>query len=87
MARGLFVTGFTVAEVLAIQARAKELLLEGKTLMNWSDSGTSAGKQFTMPVDQVLEECAHALRVLDPVTYGVTPGQASVSFVSGPLAK
>ena len=87
MARGLFVTGFTVSEVLAIQARAKELLLEGKTLMNWSDSGTSAGKQFTMPVDEVLEECAHALRLLDPDTYGTPPGQASVSFVSGPLAK
>jgi len=87
MARGLFVTGFTVAEVLAIQARAKELLLEGKTLMNWSDSGTSAGKQFTMPVDEVLAECAYALRILDPDTYGSPPGQASVSFISGHLAK
>ena len=87
MARGLFVTGFTVSEVLAIQQKAKEFLLEGKTLMNWSDSGTSAGKQFTMPVDEVLVECAHALRLLDPITYGTPPGQASVSFVSGPLAK
>jgi len=87
MARGLFVTAFTVAEVLAIQARAKDMLLEGKTLMNWSDSGTSAGKQFAMPVAQVLEECAHALRVLDPATYGAPAGQASVSFLSGHLAK
>ena len=86
MARGLFVTGFTVTEVLAIQQKAKEFLLEGKTLMNWSDSGTSAGKQFTMAVDEVLAECAHALRILDPITYG-TPGQASVSFISGHLAK
>lgn len=87
MARGLFVTGFTVAEVLAIQAKAKELLLEGKTLMNWSDSGTSAGKQFTMPIDEVLAECAHALLTLDPFTYGNPPGQASVSFISGHLPK
>lgn len=87
MARGLFVTGFTLAEVLAVQARAKELLLEGKTLMNWSDSGTSAGKQFTIPVDEVLAECAHALRVLDPDTYGRPSGQASVSFISGHLPK
>jgi hypothetical protein len=87
MARGLFVTGFTVQEVLAIQAKAKEFLTEGKTLMNWSDSGTSAGKQFTMPVDEVLEECAHALRVLDPETYGAKSGRVSVTFVSGPLAK
>ena len=32
MARGLFVTGFTVSEVLAIQQKAKEFLLEGKTV-------------------------------------------------------
>ncbi len=67
MARGLFVTGFTVSEILAIQQKAKEFLLKGKTLMNWSDSGTSAGKQFTMAVDEVPVECAHALRKLDPV--------------------
>lgn len=87
MARGIFVTGFTVSEVLAIQQKAKEFLLEGKTLMNWSDSGTSAGKQFTLPVDEVLVECAHALRLLDPDAYGTPPGQASVTFVSGHLAK
>ena len=52
MARGLFITGFTVAEVLAIQRRAKELLLEGKTIMNWNDAETSVSKQFTMPVDR-----------------------------------
>ena len=31
----------SVAEVLAIQRRAKELLLEGKTVMNWNDADTS----------------------------------------------
>jgi hypothetical protein len=86
MARGLFITGFTISEVLAIQQRAKEFLIEGKTLMNWTDSGSSASKQFTMPVDQVLEECAHALRVLDPATYG-RPRTVAVSQVSGYLPK
>ena len=70
MAQGLFVTGFTVAEVLQIQAKAKEFLMEGKTLMAWQDSGSTATKQFPMPVKEVLEECAYALRVLDPATYG-----------------
>jgi hypothetical protein len=70
MAQGLFITGFTVAEVLQIQARAKQMLLEGKTLMTWSDSGSSASKQFPMSVREVLEECAYALRSLDPQTYG-----------------
>jgi hypothetical protein len=86
MARGLFITGFTVSEVLAIQRRAKELILEGKTIMNWNDADTSAAKQFTMPVDQVLEECAHALRILDPATYG-KPRTVAVSQVSGYLPK
>ena len=61
MARGLFITGFTISEVLAIQQRAKDLVLEGKTIMNWNDAETSVSKQFTMPVDQVLEECGHCL--------------------------
>lgn len=86
MARGLFITGFTLSEVLAIQSRAKEFLLEGKTLMNWNEAGSSAAKQFTMPVDQVLEECAHALRVLDPATYA-KPRTVAASRISGHLPK
>ena len=86
MARGLFIIGFTVSEVLAIQRRAKEFLLEGKTIMNWNDADTSVAKQFTMPVDQVLEECAHALRVLDPATYG-RPRTVAASHISGHLQK
>lgn len=86
MARGLFITGFKITEVLAIQNRAKELLLEGKTIMNWNDAETSASKQFVLPVDQVLEECAHALRVLDPTTYG-SARRVATSFVSGYLPK
>ncbi len=34
MVRGLFVIGFTAPEVLQIQAKAKEMLLEDKTLMS-----------------------------------------------------
>ena len=86
MARGLFVTGFTVAEVLAIQQRAKDLVLEGKTIMNWNDADTSTSKQFVLPVDQVLEECGHALRILDPETYG-KPRKVATSFISGHLPK
>ena len=86
MARGLFTTGFTVSEVLAIQRRAKELLLEGKTVMNWNDADTSVSKQFAMTVPEVLEECGHALRVLDPATYG-KPRIAVTSFIEGYLSK
>ena len=86
MARGLFVTGFTVAEVLAIHQRAKDLVLEGKSIMNWNDADTSTSKQFVLPVDQVLEECAHAMRVLDPETYGASR-KVATSFISGLLPK
>ena len=86
MARGLFITGFTVAEVLAIQQKAKSLLLEGKTIMNWNDADTSVSKQFPMPVGEVLEECAYALRRLDPATYG-KPRTVAASFISGHLPK
>ena len=86
MARGLFITGFNVSEVLAIQRRAKELLLEGKTIMNWNDADTSVSKQFVLPVDMVLEDCAHALRILDPATYG-RPRIAVASFIDGYLPK
>ena len=75
-----------MAEVLAIQRRAKELLLEGKTIMNWNDADTSVSKQFVMPVAEVLEECAHALKILDPATYGRSR-MAAASFISGHLAK
>jgi len=69
MAAGLFVN-FTEVEVLQILAKAKALVLEGKTILNYGDQGTSVGKAFTMPVDKVIDECNYALRVLDPDTYG-----------------
>ena len=72
--------------MLAIQRRAKELLLEGKTILNWNDADTSVSKQFVLPVDQVLEECGHALPILDPATYG-KPRIAAASFIDGYLAK
>ena len=54
--------------------------------MNWNDAETSVSKQFAMPVAEVLEECGHALRVLDPATYG-KPRIAATSFIDGYLPK
>ena len=59
MAQGLFNVGFTVAEVLRIQVKAKEMLMEGKTLMSWGDSGSNASRQFPMTVKETLDECAY----------------------------
>jgi hypothetical protein len=86
MAQGLFTVGFSVSEILEIQSRAKGLLLEGKTLMSWSDSGSSVSKQFPMTVKETLEECAFALQKLQPEVYG-RPSKVAQSFVGGFLAK
>ena len=84
MAQGLFTIGFTIAEILQIQTKAKQMLLEGKTLMTWSESGSSAGTQFAMPVKDTLEECAFAVSKLEPETYGGrrrTIGRSSISHL------
>ena len=82
MAKGLFMVGFTVPEIKVIQKKAKTALMEGKTVMSWSDGGTSVSKQFIMPVSEILEECAYALRRLEPAT---TPGSPQTSFVGNRL--
>jgi len=38
--------------------------------MSYSDSGSSASKQFAMPPKEMLGEAMFALSKLDPATYG-----------------
>lgn len=80
MPQGFFTVAFSLDEIRSIQAKAKSLVLEGKTIMQWGEGGTSAQKQFTMPVEKVLEECRYALRRLDPETYGRNITRTRVSF-------
>ena len=56
--------------ILAIQAKAVALIMEGKTLMAWEGEGTSARKQFTMSPHEILQECKYSLKQIDPATYG-----------------
>lgn len=69
MAQGLFVVGFTIAEVLAIQAVAKANLLAGTLQTSWSLGESSSGSQVSLSTLQMLEECRYALQQLDPATY------------------
>jgi len=69
-ATGIFTVGFSVREVLQIQQKAKQLLMDGKTVMSYSDSGTQVAKDFAMPIPDVLKECKYALQQLDPQQYG-----------------
>jgi hypothetical protein len=69
MANGIFI-GLSESDILAIRDKAVAMLKEGKSIMSYSDSGTSVSKQFVMPVKEVLAECKMALQLLDPATYG-----------------
>ena len=63
-AEGIFV-GLKRETILKIQERAVELILEGKTVMSWSDGVTNASKQFSMPPKEMLDEANYALQRLD----------------------
>ena len=69
MAQGLFI-GLTECELLAIKEKAVALITEGKTLMSYSDSGSSASRQMVLPAKEMLSEALLALSRLDPETYG-----------------
>jgi hypothetical protein len=71
MARGILADiGFTEAELLSIRDKAREAISKGLVVLNYSDSGTSVGKAFTLPVDVVLDEVKFALRKLNPEVWG-----------------
>jgi hypothetical protein len=69
MAQGLFI-GLTECELLDLKAKAIALIGDGKTLMSYSDSGSSATKSFAMPPKELLNEAMFALSRLDPKKYG-----------------
>ena len=57
--------------VLALRKKCLDLVLEGKTLMQWSGEGSSGTKQFTIPISVMLEETKFFIRdynQLYPVT-------------------
>ncbi len=69
MAQGIFI-GLTECELLDLKAKSLQLIMDGKTLMSYSDSGSSATKQFALPPKEMLNEAMFALSRLDPATYG-----------------
>lgn len=69
MPSGIFI-GLTEDELLAIKSKALTLITEGKTVMSYSDSGSSVSKNFVMPPKEMLDESMYALSNLDPDTYG-----------------
>ena len=70
MAQGIFI-GLTECELLDLKSKALQLIMDGKTLMSYSDSGSSATKAFPgMTPKEVLNEAMFGLSRLDPGKYG-----------------
>ena len=69
MASGIFI-GLPVLTLVAMRDAALAELTTGVITINYSDSGTSVGKQVTMPAKERYLEASFALSVADPAVYG-----------------
>lgn len=68
-AQGIFLV-LDIPDIEEIVAQAVVLLKQGKTMMEYTDSGTSVTKEFPMTIQQTLLEARYALQVKDPQKYG-----------------
>jgi hypothetical protein len=68
-AQGIFLI-LDISDIEEIVAQAVVLLKQGKTMMEYADSGTSVTKEFPMTIQQTLLEARYALQVKDPQRYG-----------------
>lgn len=59
-----------VADIEEIKARAVELVKEGKTIMEYRDSGTDIRKDWPIDPPTILLECRYALQIKAPEIYG-----------------
>lgn len=67
MAQGLFI-GLPEGELLSLRKTAMRNI--GLVVTSHSDSGSSVGKSFGMPAQDMLAEANFALKKLDPSRYG-----------------
>jgi hypothetical protein len=72
---------WTEQQLLALKDRCFELLLEGKTIMNYLGEGTSAGRQFVMPIPDMLQEITWSLKSQNPQKYGYRSDRSQVYFM------
>jgi hypothetical protein len=67
-ATGLFI-GASESWLLATKQTAMDRFATGLIVVSYSDSGSSVNKQLTASPKEIIQECNHALWVLDPATY------------------
>lgn len=69
MASGIFI-GLEEQDLLDLRNKALAAMKQGRNLMSYSDSGSSASKQWSLPPKEMFDEAMFALSKLDPSTYG-----------------
>lgn len=57
-------------DILAIQAKAIQLIKEGKTIMTYTGEGNEWQKEFTMNPRDIMVECNYSLKYVNPDFYG-----------------
>lgn len=77
MASGIFI-GLTEDQLLAIRDKAVAAITQGLNMTSYSDSGSSASKQWAMPPKEMLAEAQYALGVQFPDDY---PGSVRSTVV------
>ena len=59
-----------IADIEEIKNKAVELVKEGKTIMEYRDSGTDIRKDWPIDPPTILLECRYALQIKLPEVYG-----------------
>jgi len=59
-----------VVDIEEIKAKAVSLVKEGKTIMEYRDSGTDIRKDWPIDPPTILLECRYALQLKRPEIYG-----------------
>lgn len=67
--QGILIT-FTENEILRMRDTALKLITENKTIMTYAGEGTSATREFTMPIPELMAEITFALQSRWPAKYG-----------------
>jgi len=67
--KGIFMT-LTLEQIENIKNKAAEIVAEGKTIMEYKDSGSDIRKDWPIDPPTVLLECRYALQIKNPAVYG-----------------
>ncbi len=67
--KGIFMT-LEIKDILEIRDMAAAIVKEGKTIMEYKDSGTDVRKDWPIDPPTVLLECRYALQIKDPARFG-----------------